>query len=74
MDAQGLYEGLLEAGYPVAYRQFKSAQAPPFVVYLFADDDDFKADNENYLPVGNYLVELYTEIRTSRPRRRSRPS
>lgn len=61
MDAQDLCEGLELTGYPVAYRQFKSAQGPPFVVYLFLDDEDFKADNRNYLPISNYHVELYTK-------------
>jgi hypothetical protein len=60
MDAQDLFEGLELSGYPVAYRQFKSAQAPPFICYMFMDGDDFKADNQNYLAVGNFNVELYT--------------
>lgn len=55
-----LADGLELTGYPVAYRRFKSPQAPPFVVYLFAEGADLMADNENYLPIGDYHVELYT--------------
>lgn len=61
MTAQDLYDGLLETGYPVAYREFKSAQEPPFICYYFVDDDDLKADNKNYHPIGNYNIEFYTD-------------
>lgn len=60
MSAQELYTGLLGAGYPVAYHQFRSAQEPPFVVYRFANSADLMADNENYQAVSDYFVELYT--------------
>ena len=58
---QDLYEGLVATGYPVAYRAFKSAQEPPFIVYLFANSADLMADNENYQPLSDYQVELYSE-------------
>lgn len=61
MTGQDLYEGLLTLGYPVAYREFKSAQEPPFIVYYFVDGADFKADNANYLPIGNYNIEFYSD-------------
>jgi hypothetical protein len=61
VNVQDLYEGLLETGYPVAYRQFKSAPELPYIVYLFATSADLMADNENYQGIGDYQVELYTQ-------------
>lgn len=60
MTVEELAEGLEAAGYPLAYRAFKSAQEPPFVVYLFVSSADFLADDRNYQPIGDYHVELYT--------------
>lgn len=61
MEAQDLCDGLELTGYPVRYRQFKSAQAPPFICYFFVESADFMADNVNYLKMGDYYVEVYTE-------------
>lgn len=60
MNMQDLYQGLLAAGYPVAYRQFRSAPPLPYMVYLYVGGDDFHADNSNYHPIGRYHIELYT--------------
>lgn len=46
---------------PVAYRFFKTAQAPPFICYYEDASDNFIADNKIYLKKHTYLVELYTE-------------
>jgi len=62
---QELYAGLLETGYPVAYRAFASEEHPPFICYLFVADDDFKADDSNYQKIGEYHVELYTETKNA---------
>ena len=61
MTAQELATGLEATGYPVVYRQWKQAQNPPYIVYLFVESADLMADNENYLPAGDYHVELYTD-------------
>lgn len=61
MEAQDLGVGLELTGYPVRYRQFKSAQAPPFICYFFVESADFMADNTNYAALGDYHVELYTK-------------
>jgi hypothetical protein len=54
---------LKDIGYPVSYSHFKEKQTPPFIVYLFVDDDDFKADNINYASISNVDIELYTSIK-----------
>ncbi|MFX4263123.1 hypothetical protein ACOBQJ_13125 [Pelotomaculum propionicicum] len=66
MTQAELYTALKTLGLPVAYREFKSipenpAPAPPFICYQFKDDDDIKADNQNYFGINNFDIELYTE-------------
>ena len=63
MSIQKLYTALSGAGMPVAYRSFITPQTPPFIVYLYSGSDDFYADNENYVQVGNWQVELYTQTK-----------
>lgn len=47
----------------VAYRQFRTGQAPalPFMVYYVEDSNNFLADNKVYLAKQNVVVELYSE-------------
>lgn len=51
-----------ETGLPNAYYQFtrKTAQEPPFICFYFPDDDDFLADDENYVGIMELRIELYT--------------
>ena len=51
----------LQTVYETAYRQFKTVQEPPFICYYLESHDDLMADDENYLAIGDYLIELYTE-------------
>lgn len=60
MDAADLFEGLQGTGYAVAYDHFNSAQTPPFICYRYIESADIYADNHNYVPRGDYHVELYT--------------
>ncbi|MGG1673320.1 hypothetical protein ACIFOE_22315 [Paenibacillus sp. NRS-1783] len=65
MDQAGLFQALKSIGLPVAYSHFTVTQqnpapAPPFITYQFAYSSDVMADNQNYLEVSNYQVELYT--------------
>lgn len=50
-------------GLPYAYYQFpdNTQQYPPFVVFFFTGDDDFKADNINYSKINRLTVELYSD-------------
>lgn len=47
---------------PYAYFQFPegTGQAPPFVVFFFADIDDLYADDTNYQRIVILNIELYT--------------
>ncbi len=48
-------------GLPYAYYQFPegTAQAPPFVVFFYADTDDVFADDTNYQRIATLNIELY---------------
>jgi len=50
-------------GLPYAYYQFPegTAQAPPFVVFFYADTDDVFADDTNYQRIATLNIELYTD-------------
>lgn len=65
MNITELAQHLRDIGLPVAYGEFVStpqnpAPAPPFITYQFAYNNDFQADNYNYVDVSTYQVELYT--------------
>lgn len=68
MNQAELFQHLKSIGLPVAYREFKKGPnnplpTPPYLIYLFAYDSDLKADNQNYLSIDNFQVELYTNIK-----------
>jgi len=48
---------------PVAYYQFPNdtPQAPPFICFFYADNDDVFADDTNYQKIERLIVELYTD-------------
>ena len=50
-------------GLSYAYRFFPLNEAPqlPYIVFYYPNNDDFSADNENYVPIVNVNIELYTE-------------
>lgn len=69
MTQEGLYQALLTLGLPVAYRAFPKGDpqhpppSPPYLVYLYAYSSDVMADNQNYLGIGSYQVELYSKTK-----------
>ena len=68
MTQAQLYTALKSLGMPVAYREFidtpeNPAPPLPFITYQFANDGDLKADNQNYLAISNFQVELYTAVK-----------
>ena len=60
MDEAALLTLLKSTNLPVAYHHFTSPPSPPYVVYLFAYNTNFGADNKVYQAIDNYQVELYT--------------
>ncbi|ODA08727.1 hypothetical protein [Paenibacillus polymyxa] len=65
MEQSELVVELKSLGMPVTYSHFtgtaqKPVPPPPFITYQFAYSSDMIADNQNYVEIGNYQVELYT--------------
>lgn len=65
MTREDIADMIEEIGLPCAYYQFPedTEQAPPFVVFFYANNDGFFADNSNYAKVEVLNVELYTAER-----------
>jgi len=65
MTEAELFTGIKSIGLPAAYGEFINTEenpAPgyPFITYQYAYGSDMKADNQNYVDIGNYQIELYT--------------
>lgn len=61
MTQAELYQALKTLGMPVAYSFFTQPTQPPFIAYQFVYLSDMMADNQNYIDVAVYQVELYTK-------------
>ena len=64
MNLTDLRKLLEQTDLTVQYRAFKEGQAPspPYILFYEEDNDGtIKADNFNYYPVKNVVVELYTD-------------
>ena len=61
MILQERYATLQTLGIPVAYRVFKSAQEPPFLVYYLDNSRKHGADSLNLISDDNIIIELYTD-------------
>ncbi|MEK5058646.1 hypothetical protein BK126_02965 [Paenibacillus sp. FSL H7-0326] len=59
MNQAELFTALKSLGMPVAYLAFQSPVQAPFITYHYAYSSDMMADNQNYLDIGNFQVELY---------------
>lgn len=64
MNQTELFTALKSLGMPVAYGEFldtpkNPAPPPPFITYQFVNDSDLKADNQNYVDISNFQIELY---------------
>lgn len=56
-----LYALLTLTELPFVYNHFKKPPEPPYIVYLFANSDNFGADDKVYVKLNNYQVELYSK-------------
>ena len=63
MTRQEIYNMIASSGLPVAYYQFSEATAKPtpFICYYYPQDNNFSADNHNYVDVNQLVIELYTD-------------
>lgn len=59
MTITELNQALKTIGLPVAYHHFAKPPEPPYLVYLFSYSNDMIADNQNYVELSNFQVELY---------------
>lgn len=48
-----------QTGMPVAYSHFKTAENPPFLVYIGSGQNQFDADSTVYWRQNTYTVEFY---------------
>ncbi len=63
MTYREIAEMIASIGLPYTYYSFPIGQAPnlPYIVFYYPSNDDFSADNKNYVPILNVNVELYTQ-------------
>ena len=54
-----IFEVLQSTGLPCAYSHFKTAQEPPYIVYIGRGQDVLEADNTHYWLENKYQVEYY---------------
>lgn len=54
-----IYTALRSTGLPCAYSHFKTAQDPPYIVYIGDGQTVFEADNTHYWRKNTYQVEYY---------------
>lgn len=54
-----IYTTLQSTGLPCAYSHFKTAQAPPYIVYIGNGQETMQADNTHYWRENSYQVEYY---------------
>lgn len=63
MTRKDVFDIITQAEVPVAYYQFSeaTAKAPPFICYYYPQNNDFGADNTNYVRIDQLVIELYTD-------------
>ena len=54
-----IYTTLQSTGLPCAYSHFKTAQEPPYIVYIGNGQETMQADNTHYWRANQYQVEYY---------------
>ena len=60
MTLSELRTQLLTLGMPAEYGGFINSPTPPYIIYVHAYSADMIADNQNYVDIGNFQIELYT--------------
>ena len=60
---QRIFEMLKQTGLNVVYRTWDEGSDGdmPYICFRMVDTDNFNADNNSYVPVTNWAVELYSE-------------
>ncbi len=62
---ENITEILNEIGIDYAYDHFAEGESPepPFICYLFPNDDNFAADGISYYEITRVRIELYTDFK-----------
>lgn len=63
LSYQDIVAAVRALGFDCAYREFNTPPKPPYCVVIFTHNRDVVADNQNYVDIGNYQVELYHNIK-----------
>lgn len=64
MTYQEIYDALVSTGLPVTYEFWESPEnvpALPYIVFTYPGNNDFMADNTNYVEITQLEVGLYTK-------------
>ncbi|HAN09364.1 MAG TPA: hypothetical protein DCP90_01990 [Clostridiales bacterium] len=61
MTQEELVTALETTSIPIVYGEFEEEVNAPFITYQFSSSADIKADNQNYVDISGYQVELYTD-------------
>ena len=62
MTPKEVADMIAEIGLPYAYYEFPddTERKPPFVAFMLTDNNDFLADDKNYIEQRTLVIELYT--------------
>jgi len=65
MTFQEVKQMIESIGLPYTYDSFPNnvAPAPPYIVFNYPNNDDFGADNTNYVSIDVLNIELYTSTK-----------
>lgn len=65
MTYQQILEALEETDLPVVYNAWEIGNVPdlPYIVFTYPNNNDFKADDENYVEIVALNIELYSETK-----------
>jgi len=65
MTFQEVKQMIESIGLPYTYDSFPNnvAPAPPYIVFNYPQNDDFSADNTNYVSIDVLNIELYTSTK-----------
>lgn len=65
MTTAEIYTMIQAVGVPCVYHHFKegTGKGPPFICYYFQSDNDFLADDSNYVNINTLIIELYTDAK-----------
>jgi hypothetical protein len=65
MTFQEVKQMIESIGLPYTYDSFpnNAAPAPPYIVFNYPNNDDFGADNTNYVSIDVLNIELYTSTK-----------